>query len=47
MRDIAIRNNSRIGGHIWGSNAESRNSTKEFFRVGYLLDPFHEAHGNG
>jgi hypothetical protein len=34
MRDIIIKNNSRIGGHIWGSNAESRNSTEDFYEAG-------------
>ena len=47
MRDIVIRNDSRTGGHIWGSNAELRNGTVDFLRGGYPLYPFHEAHGNG
>jgi len=34
MRDIVIDNNSRIGGHIWGSTAESRDATEDFYAAG-------------
>ena len=34
MRDIVINNNSRIGCHIWGSTAESRADTEDFYACG-------------
>jgi hypothetical protein len=34
MRDIVIQNNSRIGAHIWGSVAESRDGTEDFYEAG-------------
>ncbi len=34
MRDIVIKNQSRIGGHIWGSTPESRNAAEDFYEAG-------------
>lgn len=34
LRDTVIKNNSRIGCHIWGSMADSRNATEDFYESG-------------
>ncbi len=34
MRDTVIANSSRIGCHVWGSIADSRNATEDFYACG-------------